>query len=1028
MGKTMVLNGKDWEIRPSGVGKKLPWISGWVPATVPGNIQGDLQDDCLLYPLNYGMGDSRLMDVCLSGWQYRKDFEAHPAAGEHVTLELCGVDYSGTVALNGIEVGRTEGQFNRFLLDVTEAVRDGKNELVITIDPMPEELEEWLRLSDGKLSGENTEHHFVKANDKIRQCLKGLKSPAVCSYDWAYNLYTLGVWKDVRLRFTGEARIDWIQLQGELNDDCTQAQAKVFLETDSVRALRAKMRVTVTGPTGTVSGEETVDVPAGQGKVGMSVAISHPALWWPNGYGDQPLYTVKAELVDGETVLDSAEDRIGFRRIDWELTEGAPADFESKFGLLVNGKRIRTLGSCIVTPNLMGGRVTDEHGRHYIEMAKACHMTALRQHGGQIIFPESMYRACDELGILVLLDFPIGNCVPENEPVFLKNLEDTIANIVKQLRNHASIAEWSGGNELNVYFDKTSDRTGLERERRAANREDPTRVFRDTCPIAGSRHAPWDYIPDLHYGYWNSDLKDNFALYPVMRYGEFGCQTPANLEVWLRDIPAEDRWPLDVDDPVLVRKNVFNAAFRPEYWLLPEVISGIFGHLDDLEMTVWGGQYLGGEGLRYAMDALRATGRRLGGFSSWDYNEPWPNGAGSFLVDNDGCPVMMYYFARQALSPLALSLRYDGICFDFFKDSFATLRLVSDLPEAARGLTWSYVCRDRLGRVYASESGKADIDPLEVKELTTFRLNPPENMNYGPILTELYLRDADGNIVAERVYVFGSKGVKAPLRSLVKPEQTTAYEWGVPYALTGVAGGRLSDAALRVVDCTYENEGDGEKLTVTLENTGDMTALFPEIRPLLKYRTDLFIENQFSFVPPHEKRTLIVRARKSAALSLAQTGWQIHCCNAETLTLEPRGDVLAYMGCENATSREYADHVSTNSAAGRRCADAAGVSRLVDDRFTLYFDGATPNGALLRLCMADVSGHMEAVVSVNGREFPLPPMQGLGVQKVSPGHLAFPRTATVEIPAGLLRDADNTMEIRVREGWFTWDALQILRR
>lgn len=1021
------LNGNDWQICQDDRGPHLAWAEGWLPATVPGNIQGDLQDDRLLKPLRYGMGDDRLMAVCLTGWWYRKVFTL-PAIepGQRVAISFGSVDYSSTVYLNGQKIACTEGQFNRFIFDVTDAVKAGENELKVLIDPMPEELAEWLEKCDGALSGEGTDYHFVTVNDMIRRRLKGLKSPGTCSYDWAFNMYTLGIWKDVDVLITGAARIDWLCLRGPLSDNYTKGSIDVLLETDSVSAIEGACRLTVTAPDGGVS-VHTIPctIPAGQGTVTVSVPVENPALWWPNGYGEHPLYTVQAELLDGDTVMAAETDRMGFRDIDWEFTEGAPEGFKDKFGLLVNGKRVRTLGSCLLIPDLLAGRVGDR-GCHFVEMARACHMTALREHGGQAIMPKSLYDSCDENGIIILMDFPMGNCIPENEPVFLKNLEFTIANIVRQLRNHPCIADWSGGNELNVYFNKDADRTALDLMHAVVKREDPTRVMRDTCPINGSRHAPWDYIPDRHYAYWNTNLTDNFGKIPVMRYGEFGCQTPANLEEWLRDIPKASRWPLNEQDPVLIRKNVFGAAFAQEYWLLPDVLTGVFGPLEDVEMTIWAGQYLAAEGIRYAMDAMRAMGKRLGGFSSWDYNEPWPNGAGSYVIDYDGNPVMAYYYVQQALAPLALQLKYDHINIEFFKESFAELRLVSDMPETVEGLTWSYVCRDRIGRVYAQDSGTVSIDPLEVKSLVTFKLNPPENMQYGPIFTELCLKDAAGNIVAERLYVFGTKGVKNPLRAMLRPEQTTVYEWGVPYALTGVAGGKISATKLTVADVAFSEADGWETLAITLHNDGDMTALLPELHPLLKYRTDLFIENNFSFVPPHESRVITVRARK-ASLSLSQLGWWIDCRNAEKIVLPPDEAVLLYMGREDATAHAYADAGSAAVTAADRSVDPAAMPRLIRGEASIAFTAAE-GAAELQLAFADTAAQTKLTVAVNGTAYPLVITDGLGIQESDPEHLAYPHCATLAIPAGVLKAEENTLTFTVEEGWFTWDALCLVKR
>ena len=250
--------------------------------------------------------------------------------------------------------------------------------------------------------------------------------------------------------------------------------------------------------------------------------------------------------------------------------------------------------------------------------------------------------------------------------------------------------------------------------------ENDSRIFRATDPMQGSLHGPWNYEPRSHYQHYNGVLESLSVAHPdlgvntmnAMRYGEFGTQSPANLEVFLRDIPPASQWPLeDLLDPVLIRKNVVQAAFTPQYWLMKPVIEELFGPLDQLETMVEAGQFIGAEGLRYAYDELRRKGKRIGGITSWDFNEPWTNGAGSYLVDYDGRTVMKYDFVRQALSPVSLTLRYDSILYDPSVGLKAGLWLTSDAPAASSDLTWAWVARDRRGDVVLGETESPRFSP-----------------------------------------------------------------------------------------------------------------------------------------------------------------------------------------------------------------------------------------------------------------------------------------------------------------------------
>ena len=100
---------------------------------------------------------------------------------------------------------------------------------------------------------------------------------------------------------------------------------------------------------------------------------------------------------------------------------------------------------------------------------------------------------------------------------------------------------------------------------------------------------------------------------------------------------------------MLIRKNVVQAVFTEDHWVLKHILDGLFGPIKTLSTLLVAGQYLGAHGLRYAIDALRRRGRRIGGMTSWVLNEPWPNGGGPYLVDYDGRPLMNYGFMKTSL-------------------------------------------------------------------------------------------------------------------------------------------------------------------------------------------------------------------------------------------------------------------------------------------------------------------------------------------------------------------------------------------
>lgn len=140
----------------------------------------------------------------------------------------------------------------------------------------------------------------------------------------------------------------------------------------------------------------------GRNIVKGEMALESPALWWPNGQGTQPLYLLETRLEDiaRGMMLDDRKTRFGIRELRWEQVEGAPADFIIPFKLLVNGRPVRTMGSNLIPPDLLFGRIM-ERGPRLLELAKRAGMSMLRLWGGGVVLPEDMYDLADEYGIML---------------------------------------------------------------------------------------------------------------------------------------------------------------------------------------------------------------------------------------------------------------------------------------------------------------------------------------------------------------------------------------------------------------------------------------------------------------------------------------------------------------------------------------------------------------------------------------------------------------------------------------------------
>src|SRR4029078_12786542 len=83
-----------------------------------------------------------------------------------------------------------------------------------------------------------------------------------------------------------------------------------------------------------VAEKRQCDLKPGTNRVTFNFFVTHPALWWPNGLGAQPLYTFRARSLINGQVTDEKTTRTGIRTL--ELRQQRDETGQS-FTFIVNG-------------------------------------------------------------------------------------------------------------------------------------------------------------------------------------------------------------------------------------------------------------------------------------------------------------------------------------------------------------------------------------------------------------------------------------------------------------------------------------------------------------------------------------------------------------------------------------------------------------------------------------------------------------------------------------------------------------------
>jgi len=173
--------------------------------------------------------------------------------------------------------------------------------------------------------------------------------------------------------------------------------------------------------------------------------VENIQLWYPHGYGEQPLYEVTATLQFEGKVLHSTSRRIGFRKV--ELIQEKD-DNGNSFFFRINNVDIFCSGSNWIPADSFTPVISAERYRQWLQLMAEGNQTMVRVWGGGIYEEDIFYDVCDELGILVWQDFMFacGN-YPAFSDDFRKSTENEAIAILRRIGHHPSLVILAGNNE-----------------------------------------------------------------------------------------------------------------------------------------------------------------------------------------------------------------------------------------------------------------------------------------------------------------------------------------------------------------------------------------------------------------------------------------------------------------------------------------------------------------------------------------------------------------------------------------------------
>ena len=406
----------------------------WHKGSVPGTVLTDMMDGGLIEDPYWRTNEYETRELSRSDYRYEREFEVPESffREEEQCLVFEGLDTIADIYLNDELLLAVNDMHRTWRIDVKGKLK-AVNRLAVAFHSPTAFIEKADR--EGDIFYAST--GCMKGNGALR------KAHYMFGWDWGPQLPDAGIFRSVYLSGFSIARLDDVRIRQEHGAGGVKlsVESSVRKLSESDTAGSGMLVCKITAPDGTVL---TVEKEVGINET-IEALIEAPQLWWPNGYGAQPLYTVRVELRMSDSVLDVWERTIGLRTV----TVCTDADeWGNQFAFVVNGQKIFAMGANYIPEDNLLGHLSEERSERLIRDCARANFNCIRIWGGGYYPEDYVYDACDRYGILVWQDLMFACNVYDLNDEFEANILAETADNVKRIRHHACLGLWCGNNEM----------------------------------------------------------------------------------------------------------------------------------------------------------------------------------------------------------------------------------------------------------------------------------------------------------------------------------------------------------------------------------------------------------------------------------------------------------------------------------------------------------------------------------------------------------------------------------------------------
>lgn len=601
-------------------------------------------------------------------WTYETEFVLDELSTNAV-LVFEGLDTYCNIYINGSKVGFADNMFIPHSFNISNFIRIGKNSLCVEfLSPI-----KYVQNKEALPGAFTTE----RLHTRRMQCSYG--------WDWLERFVTMGIFKPCYIEFQTEMKTDCVYVITK-NIDKYSASIKIS-EYFSHYKNGENVITEIYDPFQNLI--YTSDFYCKERLLVLNIDIPSPQLWYPNGYGEQPLYTLKISINDEvfyqkfgiRTVkilqIYDEENSCAYKKCKLlQTTNGKSFDHNNQYSCftpVINNKKVFCIGANWVPCEPFPSAETSSKISEILELAANAGINMIRVWGGGIFEQQHFYDECDRLGLMVTQDFMMacGN-YPENDEAFLNQLSKEAEYAAVALRNHPSLVWWTGDNENAVDgSDSMCDYPGRIASHKAIlpvlERLDHNREFLYSSPFGGNRYGSKTvgtthntlFLGDM-FSYINkkslSDYRREWKNYIARFIAEepiFGAVMPNSLKKFIKEDPS--------DYKMWLWHTKTNPGLGSELLdISTDFAEKLFGKFQDWDDKYFKMRYLQYEWVQLTLQNARINWDFCSGIVYWMLNDCWPAASGWSVIDYYNNVKAGYYAIKNLSKVIVGAFDYES--------------------------------------------------------------------------------------------------------------------------------------------------------------------------------------------------------------------------------------------------------------------------------------------------------------------------------------------------------------------------------